>query len=77
MKVFNFNTLSLGAEVGSSFGMLILTTGALIYICRSKDRAKSRTNVMIFVTLIISFIFSATLAIYDLSSGTAKQMSQE
>ena len=72
MTVFNFNNLSLGAEIGSAFGMLLLTTGTLIYICRSRSRAKSTTNIMIFVTLIIAFSFSATLAIYDISSGTAK-----
>jgi len=29
--VINFNTLNLATEIGSSFGMLILTIGALIY----------------------------------------------
>ena len=75
MGYINFNNISLAAEIGSSFGMLFLTTGALIYICKSKNRAQSTTNVMIFVTLIISFTFSATLAIYDLQAGTSKQLS--
>ena len=69
MRVFNFNNLSLAAEIGSSFGMLIITTGALIYICQSKDRARSLSNISIFITLIIAFAFSATLSIYDLSEN--------
>ena len=32
MKVLNFDTLALAIEIGSSFGMLALTTGSLIYI---------------------------------------------
>lgn len=70
----NFTNLSLAAEIGSSFGMLFLTSGALIYICRSKDRAFSWTNVSIFLTLIISFSFSATLSIYDLRNGITKNL---
>lgn len=77
MKVFNFNNLSLAAEIGSAFGMLVITTGALIYICQAKDRARSATNIFIFVTLIIAFSFSASLAIYDLSEGTSKALNQD
>ena len=73
----NFNTVSLAAEIGSAFGMLFLTSGALIYICRSKDRANSWTNISIFVCLIIAFIFSAALASYDLSNGTSKNMATD
>ena len=57
MKVFTLDSLSLAAEIGSSFGMLLITTGTLIYICSSKDRARSVTNILIFVTLIIAFAF--------------------
>ena len=75
MKYFNFNTLSLAAEIGSAFGMLLLTSGALIYIYCSKDRAKSWPTISIFVCLIIAFTFSAALSIYDLSNGRYKSLS--
>ena len=66
MTVLNINTLSLVAEIGSSFGMLLLTSGALIYTMKSKTRVQSWTNVTIFVCLIIAFAFQSTLSIYDL-----------
>lgn len=68
MTVLNFNNLSLAAEIGSSFGMLILTIGALIYITKSKERVQSTTNVLIFISLIIAFTCSAALSIYDLKN---------
>ena len=68
MTVLNFNNLSLATEIGSSFGMLILTCGALIYITKSKQRVQSWTNVLIFVTLIIAFSCQSALSIYDLKN---------
>ena len=62
----NFVVLNTAAEIGSSVGMLILTTGALIYTLRSKSRVQSCTTVMIFVTLILAFIFQSALSILDL-----------
>ncbi len=68
MTVLNFNNLSLVAEIGSSFGMLILTIGALIYVTKSKQRVQSWTNVLIFVCLIIAFTCQSALSIYDLKN---------
>jgi len=62
----NFTRLTAAAEIGSSFGMLLLTSGALIYTLRSKSRVQSCTNVMIFVTLIIAFVFQSTFSVFDL-----------
>ena len=54
-NVLNFNTLNLATEIGSSFGMLILTIGTLIYAAQAKDRVLSVSFVFIFLTLIIAF----------------------
>ena len=64
--VLNFNSLNLATEIGSSFGMLALTFGALLYAARAKDRVLSCTFVTIFVTLIIAFTCQAVLSIFDL-----------
>lgn len=66
--VINFNTLNLATEIGSSFGMLILTIGALLYAARSRDRVLSWTFVFIFLTLIIAFSCQAVLSIFDLQN---------
>lgn len=65
---WSFENLQLIIEIGSSFGILLLSIGALIYIIRSKDRVQSAVNIVIFVTLIIAFIFQATLSVYDLQA---------
>ena len=57
MTVFNFSNLQLAIEIGSSFGMLALTVGAILYISLSKDRVKSLVNYVIFITLAIAFSF--------------------
>ena len=57
MASFNFNTLNLGIEVATSFGMLVATIGALIYIYLHKERATSAPIYIIIVTLGIAFAF--------------------
>ena len=52
-------------EIGSAFGMLILTIICYIYVLRSKNRVWSGINSVIYITLIIAFIFQATLSIYN------------
>ena len=74
MTVLNFNNLYLAIEIGASFGMLILTVGALIYVSMKKERVQSWTNIMVFITLIISFICQAALSILDLKNR--KSMSE-
>ena len=54
-NVINFNTLALAMEIGSSFGMLSLTIGALAYATFKKDRVLSWSIVTIFLTLIVAF----------------------
>ena len=66
--VLNFNSLQLATEIASSFGMLILTIGALIYAAKAKDRVLSLTFVTIFLTLIIAFTCQAVLSIFDLQN---------
>ena len=70
MTVFNFSNLQLLIEIGSSFGMLALSIGALIYITVSKDRVQSVVNYLIFITLTISFSFQATMSIVDYHERT-------
>ena len=65
-NVISFSSLNLATEIGSSFGMLILTIGALIYAAQAKDRVLSWTFVLIFLTLIIAFSCQAALSIFDL-----------
>ena len=65
MTVFNFSNLQLIIEIGSSFGMLALSVGALIYITIAKDRVKTLINYVIFITLTIAFCFQATMSIVD------------
>jgi len=55
--IINISNLSLAIEIGSSFGMLTLTIGSLIYIIKSEHRVQSWTNILIFITLIIAFTF--------------------
>ena len=38
MTVFNFYNLNLAIEIGASFGMFILTCGALVYVSFQKER---------------------------------------
>ena len=52
-------------EIGSSIGMLALSLGATVYILVAKNRIISFTNMMIFLTFIISFLCSSFLAIHD------------
>ena len=55
--VVSISNLGLAIEISSSFGMLILTIGALIYIIKSEHRVQSWTNILIFLTLIVAFSF--------------------
>ena len=66
--VLNFNSLQLATEIASSFGMLLLTIGALIYASQAKNRVLSWTFVTIFLTLIVAFICQAALSIFDLQN---------
>ena len=70
MTVFNFSNLQLIIEIGSSFGMLALSIGALIYITVHKDRVQSVVNYVIFITLTIAFSFQATMSIVDYHERT-------
>ena len=70
--VLNFQSLQLTTEIASSFGMLLLTIGALIYAAKAKDRVLSLTFVTIFLTLIVAFICQACLSIFDLQNRKEK-----
>ena len=52
--------------MASSVGMLLLTTGSMIYVLRSKNRITTISNVAIFVLLIIAYSFETALWIIGL-----------
>ena len=62
----NLNTVNLAIEVGASFGLLVLTIVAMAYVTCSEKRVQDCTQAAIFITLIISCAFQATLSLFDL-----------
>ena len=54
--------------MGSAFGMLTVSIGALGYIMASKTRVKAFSNLIIFIALIISYACTAFISIYNVKN---------
>ena len=70
----NLNTVSLAIEIGAAFGLLVLTAVAMAYVTCTGKRVQDCTQAMIFITLIISSAFQATLSYFDLRNRNVKTL---